>query len=53
MTGGGHRKPSDEENETANPACDAESFAAYRWTIYAERLGALSQAAARRLQLLG
>jgi phospholipase C len=32
--------PSDETNETADPANDAKPFAAYRWTTYAERLSA-------------
>ena len=32
--------PSDEVNETADPMNDAKSFAAYRWTTYAERLSA-------------
>jgi phospholipase C len=32
--------PDDEDNETADPANDAKSFAAYRWTTYAERLSA-------------
>jgi phospholipase C len=32
--------PDDEVNETADPAKDAKAFAAYRWTTYAERLGA-------------
>jgi phospholipase C len=32
--------PSDEDNETADPANDAKSFTAYGWTTYAERLSA-------------
>lgn len=32
--------PSDEVNETADPANDAKSFAPFRWTTYAERLSA-------------
>jgi phospholipase C len=32
--------PSDETNETADPANDGKSFTGYRWTTYAERLGA-------------
>ena len=30
--------PTDEPNETADPANDAPAFSAYRWTTYAERL---------------
>jgi len=32
--------PPDETNETADPRNDAAGFSAYRWTSYAERLGA-------------
>ena len=32
--------PPDETNETADPRNDAPNFSAYRWTSYAERLGA-------------
>jgi phospholipase C len=32
--------PSDETNETADPANDAKAFTPYRWTTYAERLSA-------------
>ncbi len=32
--------PPDETNETADPRNDAPGFSAYRWTSYAERLGA-------------
>jgi phospholipase C len=31
--------PPDETNETADPANDVKTFAAYPWTTYAERLG--------------
>ena len=32
--------PSDEANETADPANDSRAFVPYRWTTYAERLSA-------------
>ena len=32
--------PTDEANETADPANDVKDFQPYRWTTYAERLGA-------------